>query len=89
MHMNNIKLASAAALCVAVIWLLCSMAVFYAPSGVQYISGAMMHVDLSSWAWDMRLDRFVIGLFAWSALSWVVVWGTATVYQRLLRGDTQ
>ena len=86
MEINKTKLATATAMCVAGVWVLCSVAVFVSPEGLRYLSGAMVHLDLSQWVWDMRMDKFVVGLLAWSIFSWVVVWCTATVYQRLLGG---
>ena len=88
MRINPIKLATATSSFVGIVWLLCSVAVVVAPNTLRYISGAMVHLDLSQWAWDMRLDTFFVGLFAWTVLSWVTVWGIVTVYQRLLGGST-
>ena len=86
MSINKTKLATATALCVAGTWILCSVAVVVVPESVRFLSGAMVHLDLSHWVWDMRLGKFVAGLLAWSIFSWVVVWSIATVYQRLPGG---
>tara|TARA_B100000745_G_scaffold300562_1_gene255305 strand:- start:6801 stop:7073 length:273 start_codon:yes stop_codon:yes gene_type:complete len=88
MRINAMKLATATSSFVGIVWLLCSVAVAVAPDALRYISGAMVHLDLSQWAWDMGLDTFFVGLLAWTVLSWVTVWGIVTVYQRLLGGST-
>lgn len=89
MQIHKTRLAAATALCVAGVWILCSAAVFFSPEGLRYLSGAMFHLDLSNWVWDMRMDKFVVGLLAWSIFSWVVVWCIATIYQRLLGGNSR
>lgn len=88
MRINSVKLATVTAVYVAAVWVLCSVAIVVAPNALRTISGAMVHLDLSQWSWDMGLDTFVVGLLAWTLFSWVTVWSIVTVYQRLLGGST-
>ncbi|GAB1259681.1 DUF5676 family membrane protein [Teredinibacter haidensis] len=88
MRINSVKLATVTAVYVAAVWVLCSVAIVVAPNALRTISGAMVHLDLSQWSWDMALDTFVVGLLAWTLFSWVTVWSIVTVYQRLLGGST-
>ena len=81
MNINSIKIATVTAGYVAAVWVLCSIAVVIAPDTLRYISGAMMHLDLSQWDWEMGMDTFVVGLLAWSFFSWVTVWCIVTLYQ--------
>jgi hypothetical protein len=61
MNINSIKIATVTAGYVAAVWVLCSIAVVIAPDTLRYISGAMMHLDLSQWDWEMGMDTFVVG----------------------------
>lgn len=86
MTINAKRLASSTALCVAVFWVLCSIGFFMAPEAMRYATGAMLHLDLTYWIWDLRFETFVVGLLGWSISSWVTMWSIVTVYQRLLGG---
>ncbi|MFL0802738.1 MAG: hypothetical protein K6L81_03410 [Agarilytica sp.] len=87
MNVIPIKFASAAALSTALIWLLCSVLVLIAPGAINYISGAMMHLEMSHWVWDLSVSKLVVGMLAWALMTWLVVWLTTTIYLRWL-GET-
>lgn len=84
MNVTPKKFANAAALGMVLIWLLCAALVVMAPKAASYISGAMMHLDMSHWEWDLSLDKLVVGMFAWALITWLVVWLTSTIYLRWL-----
>lgn len=84
MKLDAIKLGTATAIVIAVAWAICSLLVVYIPSGMMTMSGHMVHADLAQMGWSLTATGFLIGLIAWSAISGLVVWAIAALYNRLL-----
>lgn len=83
MKLNANKLALAAAISFAVLWVLCSLLVVSFPNQSMHVSNAMMHSSMS-WQWDMQWLGLLIGLIAWSLTAGVSAWLIATIYNCLL-----
>jgi membrane associated rhomboid family serine protease len=83
MLLNANKLGLAAALAVAIIWIVCSVLVMLLPQAMIGVTGDMMHADLSSMQWQMHLSGLLIGLVAWSLTAGFAGWLIALIYNKM------
>ena len=82
MKLNANAFGLAAAVTVAILWLLCSLIVALMPGMSMMMSGYMMHTDFSGMQWDMHLAGFLAGLVIWSVFAYIFGWLMALVYNR-------
>lgn len=87
MMLDAKRLALAAAIVTAILWLLCSAAVSLAPAPTMAITGYMVHADLGEFSWSLSWGAVVVGLIAWTISTSVAAWLLAWTYERL--GGTQ
>ena len=83
MKLNPGALATAGAVAFALVWTVCSLLVFLAPSMMSGMTGHMIHAHLDSFTWMLTPVGFLIGLVAWSAWAAVTGWLIAVVYNRV------
>lgn len=74
--MNAIRLANAFGLTMAILWVLCSAAVWVLPDFSWQVMGWWMHgMDLSAMGdWNLTLSSFLFGGIAAVVSSWVTGW---------------
>lgn len=81
MKLNAGKLAVAAALAFAGVWIICSAMVALLPVAMMNLSGDMLHADLGTMmVWSLDWVGFVVGLIAWSLSAGVTAWLIAMLY---------
>ena len=68
----------------AVLFLVCALAVAIAPEATTTFAGYLIHADLSGMTRNLTVGSFVGGLICWTAGTTLVVWLTATIYNRLV-----
>ena len=83
MEVNAAKIGIAAAIAVAVVWVICSLLVLAFPVSMMGISGHMVHGDLSGMAWDMSFGGVITGLVIWSVVVGITAWFGAAIYNRM------
>ena len=81
--LRPIRLANAAAIAAAALWTVCTALVVLAPGPARWVTGQMLHADLSGMDWSLTFGGFVAGLVAWSVLAWVVAVAIGAVYRAL------
>lgn len=82
MKLNANAFGLAAAVAVAVLWVLCSLVVVLVPGMSMTMSGYMMHTDFTGMQWDMHLAGFLGGLVVWAVFAYAFAWLMATIYNR-------
>jgi membrane associated rhomboid family serine protease len=82
MKLNANALGLAAAMAVAILWILCSLIVTLMPGMSLMMSGYMMHADFTGMQWDMHLAGFLGGLVSWGIFAYVFAWLIAVIYNR-------
>lgn len=87
MKLNANKLALAAALSFALLWVICVAMVMLMPEHSIYVTEAMIHSSLPEWQWNFDWQVLLVGLIAWMVSAGTVAWFTATIYNRLI-GDS-
>ncbi|HSR54943.1 MAG TPA: DUF5676 family membrane protein [Alphaproteobacteria bacterium] len=83
MKLDAVKLGIATAIIFAIVWVICSLLVVFAPGPMMQMSGHMLHADLGGLNWTMHWTGFLVGLVAWSLIAGVIVWAVAAMYNRL------
>lgn len=84
MKIDAIKLGLAAAIVIAVFWVICSLLFALMPGGMMQMRGQMVHADLGNMPWFLTWSGFFFGLLLWPIISGVTTWAIAAVYNRLL-----
>ncbi len=83
MKLHEIKFGLAAAISIAILWIICSLIVWLSPGMSMEMSGHMVHSDLSQMQWQLSLSGIIIGLIIWSLFAGIIGWLIATVYNKL------
>jgi 2TM family of unknown function (DUF5676) len=83
MTLDAKRLALAAAVVTAILWLLCSASVSLAPAPMMTITGYMVHADLSEFSWSLSWGAVLVGLVAWTISTTVAAWLLAWTYNHL------
>ena len=83
MKLNPYNFAIAAAGAFAIIWILCSTAVYLLPGAMMTMTGHMMHSDLSTMGWTLTGSGFIVGLVAWVFCAWLTALLIAIIYNKL------
>ena len=83
MKLNANVFGLAAAVTVAVLWVICSLLVVLMPGMSMNLSGYMMHSDFSALQWDMHLTGFLGGLVVWMIFAYAFGWLMAMIYNRM------
>lgn len=83
MKINSSKMGFSCAIAFSVAWVLCSLMVVMMPNIMLFITGGMVHVDLSSLEWEMKLSTVVIGLIGWSLSAGCLGWLISTLYNKI------
>ena len=84
MKLDSTKFSMAAAIAVAVLWVICSAFVMLTPDFMMYMTGHMMHADLSTMDWMLTVNGFFLGLVAWVFCAWITAFLIAYIYNLLL-----
>lgn len=84
MKLDAIKLGFATAIIFALAWIICSLFVIIAPSGMMQMSGHMVHSNFEDMGWSLHWTGFFVGLVTWSVFSGLFVGAIAATYNRLL-----
>ena len=84
MKLNTNKFALSTALSFSLVWIICALLVWLLPGPMMSMSGAMLHMELSTMAWELSLSGVISGLFGWALLSGGIGWLLAFVYNRLV-----
>jgi hypothetical protein len=85
MKLDSVKFGLAAAIVVAISWVICSLIVLAAPGPAMQVTGQMMHADMGMNAWRFSATGFVVGLVVWSVLAGAYAWAIAALYNRLIK----
>ena len=85
MTLDAKRLALAAAIVTAFLWLVCSAAVSLAPGPSMTVALQMMHAQRGEFAWHLSWGGVLIGLVAWTMSAAVAAWLLAWTYNRLAR----
>ncbi|MFV1985075.1 MAG: DUF5676 family membrane protein [Thiohalomonadales bacterium] len=88
MNTLPIKIGIAAAIATALIWIVCSIAVYLFPESSMLISGQMVHANLESIDWTLTWSGFFIGLISWVIFVGISVWLVAVIYGILTRAKS-
>lgn len=81
--LRPIRLANASAIAAAVLWTVCAALVVLAPGPAMWVTGQMLHADLSAMDWSLTFGSYFVGLVGWIVLAWVVAAAIGGVYQIL------
>lgn len=84
MKINSIKFGIASAFSFFILWIICSLLVIIMPAETMKISSYMLHADLSSLKWNMKISGLFIGLISWTITAGIAGWLIATIYNKLL-----
>lgn len=82
MKLNANAFGLAAAVTVALLWVVCSLVVVLMPGMSMTMGGYMMHTDFTGMQWDMHLTGFIGGLVTWVVVAYVFAGLMALVYNR-------
>ena len=82
------RLALAAAIVTAFLWLVCSAAVSLAPGPSMTVALQMMHAQRGEFAWHLSWGSVLIGLVAWTIWAAAAAWLLAWTYNRLARAPS-
>ena len=85
MTFDPTRLALAAAIVTASLWLVCSAAVSVAPGPSMTVALQMMHAQPGEFTWHLSWRGVLIGLVAWTIWAAVAAWLLAWTYNRLAR----
>ena len=83
MKINPVPFALASAITAAVLWIICSLAVFVLPGQMMSMSGEMVHANLSGMHWNLSMSGVLIGLVGWVLVAGIFGWIVALVYNLL------
>ncbi len=84
MKLQPASFAGACAIVTAFSWTICALAVAAFPASMMNMTGRMLHLDASSFSWELSLPGFFVGLAAWTVVAYLGGWLIAVVYNRLL-----
>jgi membrane associated rhomboid family serine protease len=84
MKLNANAFGLAAAVTVAILWILCSLIVVTMPNMSMNMSGYMMHTDFGGMQWDMHLTGFLSGLVIWTVTAYASCGLLAIIYNRFV-----
>ena len=84
MKLHALKFGLAAAISIAILWIICSLIVWLSPSMSMEMAGHMVHSDLSQMQWQLSLSGIIIGLFIWSLFAGITGWLIAKLYNKLI-----
>ena len=85
MKINPVPFALASAVTAAVLWIVCSLAVYVLPGQMMSMSGEMVHANLSGMHWNLTLGGVLLGLVGWALMAGIFGWIMALVYNSLNR----
>lgn len=83
MKLHSFKVAIAAALTTAIIWIICSFLVFSMPQLTMMLSGDMFHINTQAMTWSLTISGFIKGLISWSLSVGLSAWLFVILYNRL------
>lgn len=84
MRIETGKIAAAAGISAALLWIACSVIVWISPEMMMSMTGHMLHADLSGVSWRLTLGGVLAGAALWSGFSAVLGGLIAAVYNRLV-----
>ena len=84
MSINAVKFAIASSLSFSIIWIICSLLVWWVPGMMMTISSDMVHMNLSSMGWEVSFVGILTGLVGWSLSAAAIAWLIATIYNKIL-----
>lgn len=85
MQLHPFKLALAAAITAALLFVACWLLVAAFPEAATTATEHMLHVSMENIPWDMSPAGLVLGAISWSAGTCAAIWLTAVTYNRLCR----
>ena len=87
MKLDAGRLAIALGGTTAILWIICSALVALFAGGMMTMTGHMLHVDASTFAWTMTFPGFLAGLVAWTVCAAVAGWLIGWIYNALSRSE--
>lgn len=86
MKLNEMALANASAVLVAIVYVGCALFVAVLPDFSKAVAGSWFHgIDLNSiWTGTPR-GNFILGFASSAILSWAAGWGFAALYNKFMK----
>jgi hypothetical protein len=81
---NQNRFAISCSACAALLWLVCSGLVAFAPEFMMLMTGHMFHADLGDMQWTLTWAGFLSGLLAWTVVSGLTGLVLIALYNYLL-----
>lgn len=85
MKLDTMRFAAAWAFAFAVLWIVCSILVWAAPSMMATMTGHMLHIDMAAWPWVMTFGGVIAGLVTWTIVAGITGAFVAITYNFLTR----
>jgi uncharacterized protein HemY len=82
MEISASKIGFAAGLATGVIWIICSIIVYLAPSAMTEMTGHMIHMDVSAINLTISIKGVLFGLIGWVVLIGAFAWFITLIYNR-------
>jgi len=80
MKLDAGRLAIALGGTTAILWTLCSALVAIHAGGMMTLTGHMLHMDRTMFAWTLTIPGFLIGLVSWTIAAAVAGWLIGWIY---------
>ncbi len=78
MKLDSGRLAIALGGTTAILWIVCSALVALFSGAMMTMSGHMLHMDATAFAWTLTLPGFLVGLVSWTICAafagWLIGW---------------
>ena len=85
MKINSLNFGLAGAITVAVVWIVCSLLVWVMPGPMMSMTGAMVHMDMTKFGWELSPLGVFGGLIVWSLFAGIFAWLLAAIYNGLTK----
>jgi len=80
MRLDTSRLALALGGTTAILWIICSALVALFAGPMTAMTGHMLHMDATEFAWRLTFPGFLMGLVSWSVCAAVAGWLIALIY---------
>ena len=87
MKVNSTGFAAALAITTVILWLGCSLLVWFSPEMMMSMTGHMIHLDLSEFGWQLTASGVFFGLVSWTLIAAISGWLIAAIYNRIAIGN--
>ena len=85
MKLDEMAFGLASGATVGVLWIICSVIVWFLPGPMMSVSGHMVHGDFGMMNWSLSLVGVIIGLITWVFVAALTGWLFAAIYNRLVK----